>query len=56
MNISKIITNSHRLPSETRHWSIPKMPWDEMVFHLFSPKSVEHEKYSFLDCSYNTHI
>ena len=34
ISIAKIRTNSHELHSETGHWSIPKMPWDERVCHL----------------------
>ena len=34
ISIVKIRTNSHELHSETRHWSIPKNPWDESVCHL----------------------
>jgi hypothetical protein len=36
ISIAKIRTNSHELHSETEHWSIPKMPWDERVCHLMS--------------------
>ena len=34
INIDKIRTNSHELHSEAGHWSIPKTPWAERVFHL----------------------
>jgi len=30
-SIAKILKKSHELHSETRHWSIPKTPWDESV-------------------------
>jgi len=48
MNIVKIITNSHELPSETRSWSIPKTPWDEGGWHLYNTKRVQHDFFLFL--------
>ena len=49
ISFAKIRTNSHELHSETRRWSIPKMPWDERVCHLCDAKKVEDEKNFFLD-------
>jgi hypothetical protein len=49
-------TNSHKLHSETGHWSIPKTPWDERVCHLCDTKKVEDEKHFLLDCRAYTHI
>ena len=34
MNISNIITNSHELHGEIRHWWVLKIPWDLRVYHL----------------------
>ena len=45
-NIAKIKTNSHELHSETGHWSIPKTPWEKMVFHLCDSMSVDDEYHS----------
>ena len=56
INIAKIRTNSHELHSETRHWSIPKTPWVERVFHLCESMSVEDENHFILECPSNTHI
>ena len=56
INIAKIRTNSHKLHSETRHWSILKMPWDERVCHLCDTKKVEDEKHFLLDCPAYTYI
>ena len=33
-NIAKIRTNSHEFHSETRIWTIPKTPWEEMIFGI----------------------
>ena len=55
INIAKIRTNSHKLHSETGHWSIPKMPLDERVCHLCDTKKVEDEKHFLLDCPSYTH-
>jgi hypothetical protein len=54
--IAKIRKNSHELDSETGHWSIPKIPWDERVCHLCDTKKVEDEKHFLLDCPFYTHI
>jgi hypothetical protein len=56
ISIAKIRTNSHELHSETGHWSIPKMPWDERVCHLCDTKKVEDENHFLLDCPAYTHI
>ena len=56
ISIAKIRTNSHKLHSETRHWSIPKTPWDGRVCHLCDSKTVEDEKQFLLDCPAYTHI
>ena len=50
INTAKIRTNSHELHSESRHWLVPKTPWDERVCHLCDPKRVEDEKHFILDC------
>ena len=52
INIAKIRTNSHELHSKTRHWSIPKNPWTERVFHMCESMSVEDESHFFLDLSF----
>ena len=41
INIAKIRTNSHKLHSETGHWIIPKIPWDDIIHHLCDIKRVE---------------
>jgi hypothetical protein len=56
ISMAKIRTNSHELHSETGCWSIPKMPWDERVCHLYDIKKVEDEKHLLLDCPTYTHI
>jgi hypothetical protein len=56
ISVVKIRINSHELHSETRRWSIPKMPWDERVCHLCDTKKVEDEKHFLLDCPAYTHI
>jgi hypothetical protein len=56
ISISKIRKDSHMLHSETRHWSIPKTPWDERVCHLCDTNKVEDEKPFLLYCSSYTHI
>jgi hypothetical protein len=56
ISIPKIRTNSHELHSETGCWSIPKMPWDERVYHLCDTKKVEDEKHFLLDCPSYTQI
>jgi hypothetical protein len=56
ISIAMIRTNSHKLHSETGHWSIQKMPWDEKVCHLFDIKKVEDEHQFFLDCLAYTEI
>jgi len=48
INIAKIRTSSHELHHEIGHWSIPKTPWDERVYHLCDIKRVEDEKYFLL--------
>ena len=40
---AKIRTNTHELHSESGHWSIPKMPWDERECHLCDTKKVEYK-------------
>jgi hypothetical protein len=54
--IAKIRTNSHELHSETVHWSIPKMSWDERVCHICDTKKVEDEKHFLLDFPAYTQI
>ena len=56
INIEKIRTDSHELRSETRHWSIPKSPWVERVFHLCESMRVEDENHFLLKCLAYTHI
>jgi len=56
ISIAKIRTNSHKLHSETGHWSIPKMPWDERMCHLCDTKKVEDEKHFLLSCLAYTQI
>jgi hypothetical protein len=56
ISIAKIRTNSLELHSETWHWSIPKIPWDERVCHLCDTENVEDEKHFLLDCLAYTHI
>jgi hypothetical protein len=50
ISIANIRTNSHELHSETRRWSIPKIPCDERVCHLCDTKKVEDEKNRLLYC------
>jgi len=54
--IVNIRTNSHEHYSETGRWSIPKIPWDERVYHLYDTKKVEEGKHFLLDCPAYTHI
>ena len=58
ISITKIRENSHKLHSETGHWSIPKIPWDKRVCHLCDTKKVEDENQNhfLLDCPTYTHI
>ena len=56
ISIAKIITNSHKLHSETGCRSIPKMPWDEKLCHLCDTKKVEDENHFLLDCPQYTEI
>jgi hypothetical protein len=56
ISLAKIRTNSHELHSKTRHWSIPKIPWDERVCHLCNTKRVEDEKQFLLYCPAYTQI
>ena len=56
INIAKIRTKYHELHSETRCWSIPKIPWVERVFHLCESMSVEDENHFLLECLAYTHI
>ena len=56
INIANIRTNSHELHSETGHWSIPKTPWAEKVFHLSESMSIEDENNFLLECLAYTHI
>jgi hypothetical protein len=44
INIAKIRANSHELYSETGHWTIPKTPWNGIIYHLCDTKRVEDEK------------
>jgi hypothetical protein len=46
ISVAKIRTNCHEIHSETRHWSIPKMPWDEILCHLCDNNKVEYENHS----------
>jgi hypothetical protein len=55
IRIAKIRTNSHKLHTETRRWSIPKTSWDERVCYLCVTKKVEYEKHFLLDCLAYTH-
>ena len=48
INIAKIRTNSHELHRETRHWSIPEIPWAERVCHLYESVSVDNENHFLL--------
>ena len=50
INIAKFRTNSHELHREKGHWSIPKTPWAERVFHLCESMSVEDENHFLLEC------
>jgi hypothetical protein len=47
-NIVKIRMKSHELHIETRHWTFPKMPWDEIICHICDNKKVEEEMYFIL--------
>lgn len=46
LNIPKIKTNSHDLPSEIGYQSIPKTPWVEIVYYLCDTMRIEDEKHS----------
>jgi hypothetical protein len=50
ISIAKIRRNSHELHSETGHWSIPKRPWDERLYHLCGSNKDKDEKHLILDC------
>ena len=56
VNITKLITDSHELHSETGHWFIPKTPWTERVFPPYESISVEDENHFLLECLDYTHI
>ena len=49
INIAKIRMNSHEFHSETRHWSIPKIPWEERVWHVCESMNIEDENRFLLD-------
>ena len=40
---SEIRMNSQKHHSEIGHWSIPKTPWAERVFHLCESMSIDNE-------------
>jgi hypothetical protein len=56
INIAKIRTNSCELHNEIGHWTIPKTPWDERIYHICDMKRVEYEKHFLLECPSYTHI
>jgi hypothetical protein len=56
INIVKIRTNSHKLHSKTRHWTIPKTLWKEIICHPCDTKRVEDEKHFLLECPTYTQI
>ena len=56
INILKIRTNSHKLQSETRCWTIPKMSWHERIFNLCDNRKVENKKHVLLKCPMYSHI
>jgi hypothetical protein len=56
IKIAKIITNSYKLHSETRHWTIPKTLWNKRIYHICDTKRVEDEKHFLLDCTAYTQI
>jgi hypothetical protein len=56
IDIVKIRTNSHKLHNEIGHWTISKMPWDEIIFHLCETKKVEDKKHFLLKCLAYAHI
>jgi hypothetical protein len=56
INIVKIRINFHKLHSESGSWTIPKMPWDERIYHLCDTKWVEEKIHFLLECSQYTHI
>ena len=41
INIAKIRMNFHELHSETRHWAVPKTPWEERICHLCENMNIE---------------
>ena len=43
MTITKRITNSHELQSETELWCIPQTSWEKGICHLCNSKRVEDE-------------
>ena len=48
INISKIRMNSHELHSEIGHWTVPKTPWLERIFHLYKNRNIEDENHFLL--------
>ena len=56
INIAKIRTNSHEIHSETGRWEIPKIPWEERIYHLCENMNTEDENHSLLKCPTYTHI
>jgi hypothetical protein len=51
INLSKTGINSHKIHSEIECWKILKIPWDEIICHIYDTKRVEDEKYFLLDCT-----
>ena len=56
INIYKIRTNSYECHSEIGHWSIPKTPWVERVFHPCEPMSIKDENHFLLESPPYNHI
>ena len=48
--------NSHKLHSETRCSTIPKMSWDEKFRHLCDTRKVVHERHCLLEWDAYAHI
>ena len=50
INIAKIRMNSNELHSEIGHWTAPKTPWVERIWHLCENMNIEDENNFLLEC------
>jgi hypothetical protein len=56
INIAKTRTNSHELHREIGCWTIPKILWDERIYHIYDTKRVEDEKHFHLEYTTYTQL